>query len=167
MPNNYPCLKCVHMPMCNISDFSFLWHPPTLRSLLPNPNKDIHHPQEQIHVPLTYHPSPLLPTGFVSLTCTLTKKIVLFLILPLLISFPLPLTEYLWVPSYTQSKILSYHHSASTCPYTFTYTQIALYFSSLHLNTACKTHMQNHTYIHPQLLTFCFASQCLHPHQLL
>ena len=149
MPNIYPCLKCVHMPMCNISDFSFLWHPPTLRSLLPNPNKDIHHPQEQIHVPLTYHPSPLLPTGFVSLTCTLTKKIVLFLILPLLISFPLPLTEYLWVPSYTQSKILSYHHSASTCPYT------------------CKTHMQNHTYIHPQLLTFCFASQCLHPHQLL
>ena len=63
------------MPMCNTSDISFLWHPPALRSLLPNPNEDIHHPQEQINVPLTYHPSPLLPTGFVSLTCTLTKKL--------------------------------------------------------------------------------------------
>lgn len=137
---------------------SFLWHPPTLRSLLPNPNRDIHHPQEQIHVPLTYHPSPLLPTGFVSLACALTQeKLSHSLFYSLLISFPLPLTEYLWV--------LSFIHTAKSCPITtqpphilhFTYTQIALYFSSC-LNTACKTHMQNHTYILPPTchLLFCF-----------
>lgn len=170
MPNIYPCLKCVHIYTCLCAHLR-LFIPlasPCLKVPAPQP-KQGHSPPSGADSCSPYLSSKSPAPYWLCLTNLYAhQKSDLFLILPFLISFPLRLTEYPWVPSFSniqQNPVLSplsLHMS-----YTFTYTQTALYFGSLHLITACKTHMQNHTYIHPQLVTFCFAAQCLHPHQLL
>lgn len=112
MPNIYPCLKCVHIYTC-LCAYLRLFIPlatPCLKVLAPQPKRE-HSPPSGADSCSPYLSSKSPAPYWLCLTNLYAhQKSDLFLILPFLISFPLRLTEYLWVPSFSyiqQNPVLS------------------------------------------------------------